>query len=194
MDSPEPAARRLAELRRQVAGMILKYGHQYSEEPFKLTSGGSSHDYIDAKLAIAQGSRLKIVGEAFKELAAVGNVAFDAVGGLTMGADPVALAVAVASDSAWFTVRKQAKEHGRGRRIEGAELTADSAVFLVDDVITSGRSILEALDALDAAGAKVVLASTLVDRGDAARKSLEHRGVNYEPLLTYSDLNIAPVG
>lgn len=186
--------RPLADLRAEVARVILQYGYERRDEPFQLSSGGTSHDYIDAKRAIAQGSRFALVAEAIDALANSLGVTFDAAGGMTMGADPIGVAVAMRTDAEWFSVRKTSKGHGRQRRIEGKEFGPGVSVLLVDDVITSGRSILDALDALKEVDAEVVLATTLVDRGEAARPAFEQRGVLYEPLLTYEDLGIDPVG
>ncbi|MBW3591946.1 MAG: hypothetical protein KY393_08915, partial [Actinobacteria bacterium] len=130
----------------------MKYGHERREEPFQLANAGLSHDYIDGKRAIAKGSRYELVAEAVAALAAERGVEFDAVGGMTMGADPIAVAVAVRTDTWWFSVRKEVKKHGKQKRIEGTELTADMKVLLVDDVITTGGSTLSALDAVEAAG------------------------------------------
>ncbi len=171
----------------------MKYGHERREEPFQLANAGLSHDYIDGKRAVAKGSRYELVAEAVAALAAERGVEFDAVGGMTMGADPIAVAVAVRTDTWWFSVRKEAKKHGKQKRIEGTELTADMKVLLVDDVITTGGSTLSALDAVEAAGASVVLVTTLVDRSDMAGEALGRRGVAYEPLLTYASLGIDPV-
>ena len=187
------SSRSLPELRKELAQVILDFGYERREEPFQLSSGGTSHDYIDAKRAIAKGSRFGLVAEAILALAAEHRVTFDAAGGMTMGADPIGVAVAMLSDTEWFSVRKASKGHGRQRRIEGKEFGPGVSVLLVDDVITSGRSILDALDALEEVEAKVVLATTLVDRGDAARGAFKERGVLYEPLLTYTDLGIDPV-
>ena len=190
----ESGAARLAGYRRQLAQIIIRWGHERRDEPFELSSGGWSHDYVDGKRAIARGGRLELVGEAVAALAADAGIVFEAVGGLTMGADPIAVAVAIACDADWFSVRKQPKPHGKQKRIEGAELAPATPVLIVDDVVTSGRSIIEGLDAVEQMGAKVVLATTLVDRGDSARSLIESRGIRYEPLLTYRDLNIEPVG
>ncbi|HEX2178617.1 MAG TPA: phosphoribosyltransferase family protein [Actinomycetota bacterium] len=186
--------RPLADLRAEVARVILQYGYERRDEPFQLSSGGTSHDYIDAKRAIARGTRFALVAEAIDALANSLGVTFEAAGGMTMGADPIGVAVAMRTDAEWFSVRKTSKGHGRQRRIEGKEFGPGVSVLLVDDVITSGRSILDALDALKEVDADVVLATTLVDRGEAARPAFEQRGVLYEPLLTYQDLGIDPVG
>lgn len=187
------SARPLDQVRRELARLILDFGYERREEPFQLSSGGTSHDYIDAKRAIAKGSRFGLVAEAVQALAASHGVTFDAAGGMTMGADPIGVAVAMLMDVEWFSVRKAAKGHGRQRRIEGKEFKPGVRVLLVDDVITSGRSILDALDVLMEASAEVVLATTLVDRGEMASEEFARRGVLYEPLLTYRDLNIDPV-
>lgn len=195
MSAPARAQHRpLAELRTDLAKVILKFGYERREEPFQLSSGGTSRDYIDAKRAIARGPRFALVAEAVEALAASLEVEFDAAGGMTMGADPIGVAVAMRMGTGWFSVRKTAKGHGRQRRVEGKELTPGISVLLVDDVITSGRSILEALDALEEVEAEVTLATTLVDRGEVARPRFAERGVTYEPLLTYRDLGIDPVG
>jgi orotate phosphoribosyltransferase len=188
------AHRPLPDLRKELVQVILDFGYERREEPFQLSSGGTSHDYIDAKRAIAKGSRFGLVAETIAALAEAHGVEFDAAGGLTMGADPIGVAVAMLTDTEWFSVRKASKGHGRQRRIEGKEFGPGVRVLLVDDVITSGRSILDALDALKEVNAEVVLATTLVDRGDAARAAFSERGVLYEPLLTYKDLGIDPVG
>lgn len=183
----------LEELRAQVVCLVAQFGHERRAEPFKLSSAGWSHDYIDTKRAIALGSRLNLVGEAIAELARNCGIEFDAVGGMTMGADPIALAVAISTDTQWFSVRKEAKKHGKQKRIEGAELAAGARVLLVEDVATSGKSILDALAVLEEAGVRVVMATPLVDRGELTRPFFEAKGIRYEPLLSYKDLGIDPV-
>ena len=182
-----------AELRTQVLDVVRRLGYVRREEAFQLSSGGWSHDYVDGKRALAGGAELRLAAEAVVATAAERGVAFDAVGGLTMGADPLSHAVAVVSGARWFSVRKEAKGHGRQRAVEGAELGAGVSVLLVEDVVTTGRSLLQALDAVEATGAGVVLAVTLLDRGEVARRTLADRGVAYAPLATYADLGIEPV-
>ncbi len=183
----------MSELSEAVVRLVLERGHERRDEAFELSAGLTSRDYVDAKRAMAGGAELRTVAEAVVEVAADAGVAFDAVGGLTMGSDPIAHAVAVVADTRWFTVRKQSKQHGKQQRIEGAQLTASTRVLLVEDVVTTGGSIVQALDAVEATGAEVVLAVTLVDRGDFAAPELERRGVPYRPLATYRDLGIDPV-
>lgn len=118
---------------------------------------------------------------------------FDAVGGLTLGADALSVGVAAVSDTSWFVVRKERKEHGTKRRIEGARIGPETKILVVDDVVTTGGSILTAFDAVEATGADIVAAVTLVDRGESARGKLEDRGVPYFPMATYEDLGMEPV-
>lgn len=187
------AADRAAGLRRQVLEVIRSQGYVRREEAFQLSSGDWSHDYVDGKRALAAGAELRLAAEAVVAQAEERGIAFDAVGGLTMGADPLGHAVAVVSGARWFSVRKEAKAHGRQKLIEGAELGPSTPVVVVEDVVTTGRSMLQALDAVEATGARVVLAVTLLDRGDAAGLALAGRGVVYAPLATYRDLGIAPI-
>src|SRR5580700_10137279 len=105
--------------RRELAAMVLARGYERREEPFQLSSGGTSRDYVDGKFALATGDALRRVCAAV--IARVGEP-FEAVGGPTMGADALAHGVALLSGTAWFSVRKEAKGHGRGAWIEGARL------------------------------------------------------------------------
>jgi orotate phosphoribosyltransferase len=161
-------------------------------EPIQLTSGAWSSDYLDVKKAVLAGRNLRLVCEAVCELVASEGVEFDAVGGLTMGADAFAHGIALVADKEWFVVRKAAKEHGTRKRIEG-NVGPDVRVLLVDDVITTGGSILEALAAVREVDADVVLAVTIVDRGEQAGPKFRAAGVPYRPLVTYADLGIDPV-
>ncbi len=183
-----------AALRGRVLDVVRRLGYVRRAEAFQLSSGGWSHDYVDGKRALAGGAELRLAAEAVVATAAERGIAFDAVGGLTMGADPLAHAVAVVSGAKWFSVRKEAKGHGRQRAVEGAELGPGMSVLVVEDVVTTGRSILQALDAVEGTGATAVLAVTVLDRGDVAARALGDRGVAYAPLATYADLGIDPVG
>jgi orotate phosphoribosyltransferase len=181
-------------LRRQVVDVLRERGWVRRAEAFQLSSGDWSHDYVDGKRALAGGAELRLAAEAVVAHAAELGTRFDAVGGLTMGADPLAHAVAVLSGARWFSVRKESKQHGRGQLVEGAELGPGTSVLLVEDVVTTGRSMLQALDAVDATGATTVLAVALLDRGETAGPAVHARGVRYAPLATYRELGIEPVG
>ncbi|MDQ3932656.1 MAG: orotate phosphoribosyltransferase [Actinomycetota bacterium] len=165
-----------------------------SDDPIRLSSGDWSHDYIDGKRALAPGEILAFACNAVISRADELGATFDAVGGLTMGADPIAHGVALLAGATWFSIRKELKPHGNPKLVEGAELSSSSRVLLVDDIVTTGSSILTAFDAIKAMAPEVVLAIALVDRGETARRRLTAQGVPYEPLLTYRDLEIDPVG
>jgi len=118
-----------------------------------------------------------------------------AVGGLTLGADPVAYAVAAAAHRAGiaidaFTVRKEPKQHGTAGRVEGC-CAAGSAVVIVEDVVTTGGSALQAIRAVEAAGARVIGVLAVVDRQEGGRAALEAAGYSVEALVSASDLGLA---
>ena len=192
MPKTDPAG--LEELRADTLAVIRGRGYQHRDEPFQLASGEFSHDYIDGKKALSAGRDLGVAGQAVVALTRDRGVEFDAVGGLTLGADPLAHMVAYLTGTSWFVVRKAAKDHGRGRRVEGAELGPGVRVLLVDDVVTTGGSSLQALDEVTVSGAEVVLALALVDRGETAAARFAERGVPYAALISYRDLDIPPVG
>jgi orotate phosphoribosyltransferase len=174
--------------------LLLAHGHEKREQPFQLSSAGLSRHYVDGKTATSSGSRIKLVADAIDEITRNANVQFNAVGGPTVGADAISVAVAVVLDKEWFFVRKEAKEHGKQKLIEGAVLKPGTPVLVVDDVATTGKSLLKALDALAAIPVNVVMVIPLVDRGDFARPLVENLGIRYEPILTYRDLGIPAIG
>ena len=158
-----------------------------------MASGQLSHDYIDGKFAVDTGERLAIVSRAVADLAARHGIEFDAVGGLTMGADPLAHGVAMVTGKAWFSVRKEQKQRGREQWIEGTRIEPGTRVLLVDDVISTGGSTEKAFERVTALGAVVTGVIPMVDRGDVAAKRFAARNVPFVALITYRDLGIEPV-
>jgi orotate phosphoribosyltransferase len=143
---------------------------------FTLASGRQSSIYIDARLTTMSPDGLATIGPLALQQMAEAGLAPDAVGGLTLGADPVAYAIAYASALAGapiraFTVRKEAKAHGTGRLIEGP-FRAGDRVVVVEDVITTGGSALRAIDAVQAAGATVIGVLAVVDRDEGGREAI----------------------
>lgn len=162
-------------------------------EPVELSSGARSRYFLDGKKALAQGADLALACQCLVDLADDEGVAFDACGGLTLGADQFAHGVAIVGDAEWFVVRKQPKGRGTDRYVEGADL-AGKRVLLVDDVITTGGSSLVAAERILAEGAEIVLASTLVARSDQPAAAFAEAGIPFRPLFTYADLGIPAVG
>jgi orotate phosphoribosyltransferase len=184
----------LSELRSQVRDIVLGKGYLRLDEPIQLRSGEWSRDFIDAKRALADGADLELACRALVELLAEQGIDFDAVGGLTLGADQFAHGTAIVGRKRWFVVRKEPKGRGTNQLVEGAWLDAGVRVVLVDDVVTTGGSIRQAWSHVADTGARIVAAVTLVDRGDTAATFFADVGVPYLSLLTYRDLGIEPVG
>ena len=163
------------------------------DEEMQLACGAMSRDFIDGKEAFAAWQDLEVACGAIVEAVGAAGIEFDAAGGPTLGADALAVGIAAVSNKRWFIVRKQQKGRGTRRRIEGLQIGRGDRVLLVEDVVTTGGSILDALDAVRRTGAEVVAAVTLADRGDTATHAFADLGVPYYPMATYADLGIDPV-
>jgi orotate phosphoribosyltransferase len=159
---------------------------------FTLASGRQSTLYIDARLTTMSPDGLALIGPLALAALRSSGWALDAVGGLTLGADPVSYAIAYASASGEtplraFTVRKEAKPHGTGRLIEGPFRSGDR-VAVVEDVITTGGSALRATEAIRAAGGNVAGVLALVDREEGGREALEGAGLPVLALARASEI------
>lgn len=161
---------------------------------FVLASGRRSSYYIDCRFATMSAEGLVLIGR--MGLDAIRRAGWNpaGVGGLTMGADPVAYAIAAASYGSdrpvdAFSVRKGAKDHGTGQVIEGNFRSGD-AVVVVEDVITSGESAARALAAVEQAGGNVLGVLTVVDRGQGGRQALEADGRRVLALTTVNELGL----
>ncbi|MGN6378077.1 MAG: orotate phosphoribosyltransferase [Gaiellales bacterium] len=176
----------------RLVSIIREHGLRSFDQPVALASGELSRDFVDGKAALARGADLELACRAM--LDALGDVEFDAVGGLTMGADQFAHGIAMLADRRWFVVRKEPKGRGTRKLVEGAELEPGTRVVLAEDVVTTGGSILRALEAVEQLEADVVAAVALVDRGESAAPEFERRGIPYLPLVSYRDLGIEPIG
>ena len=185
----------MSDKREQLIRVVAAKGLLELDEPVTLASGDRSRYFVDGKRALAAGDDLRLACEALVELARSAGIDFDAVGGMTLGADQFAHGIAMLTGCGWFVVRKAAKGRGTNRRIEGSELTPKTRVLLVDDVVTRGGSIQEAYNVIvSETGAQVVGAVTLADRGtDAAPKFFASIGIPYRPLLTHDDLGIPTI-
>lgn len=159
--------------RQELLELLAKKSFRLGE--FKLSSGSTSDYYIDCRTTTLDARGAQLTGQVFLEEIREQGWEPDAIGGLTMGADPIVVAVAVTSGTMHgFLVRKAEKEHGTGRRIEGfAEKGA--RVVIVDDVCTSGSSTVQAIEAARELGFKIVGVMCLVERQEAGgRKNVEN--------------------
>ena len=160
-----------------------------------LSSGIEADYYVDLRRATLHHEAAPLIGQVILDmLDAAGITDFVAVGGLTMGADPVATAVlhqAAARGRAVdaFVVRKAAKAHGMGRQVEGPDVRGKKVVVL-EDTSTTGGSPLTAASALVSAGAIIVAVATVVDRSTGAREVIEKAGYKYFSAISLSDLNL----
>jgi orotate phosphoribosyltransferase len=164
-------------------------------EPFKLASGGTSKYYIDGKMVEVFSRASHLIGETLYEHTR--ELAFEAIGGLEVGAVPLVTAAVISYHHhgrtlEGFWVRDAVKRHGTEKLIEG-KLKAGSRVVIVEDVVTKGSSVIRAANAVREIGCEVVLVLTLVDRlAGAAEHFREHGLVNYRPIFTLRDLGVEP--
>ena len=164
----------------------LQFGH------FTLASGKTSNYYVNSKKVLFHAEAITLLGELLAD--ATANLAFDAIGGLEVGAIPMAAAALVALHGRGravegFFVRKQAKAHGSQERLEGVVKVGDRVV-VIDDVLTTGGSVVQAIEAVEALGATVVRVVCICDRLQGAREALAK--YDFRPLYTVRDFGIEP--
>jgi orotate phosphoribosyltransferase len=183
--------------REELAALVRELGVVHGR--VTLSSGAEADYYIDLRRVTLEHRAAPLVGRLLRVLTA--DWEYSAVGGLTLGADPVADAVlhAAAAERAAdpavppvdaFVVRKSAKQHGLQRLIEGPDVTG-RRVLVVEDTSTTGNSVLTAVRAVREAGAEVVGVATVVDRDTGAREAIEAEGTSYRTLLGLADLGLA---
>ncbi len=171
---------------------LLKTSFHYSDVPkYTLASGQLSQYYIDCRFALSYAEVRRLAGEMI--LNKLGDVKVQAVGGMMIGAYPVAIAVSDAVDRKGlqvptFIVRKEPKIHGMKKYIEGA-VEPGMRVLVVDDVVTSGKSTVDAINRCRDEGLRVVKAIALIDRQEQqGRENIEKTGVSFDSILTLKDL------
>ncbi|MGV8845259.1 orotate phosphoribosyltransferase [Tessaracoccus sp.] len=157
-----------------------------------LASGKEADYYVDMRRVTLDGAASPVVGRVMNDLTS--DLEFDAVGGLTLGADPVATAMLHARAAAGgrldvFVVRKSAKGHGLQRRIEGTDV-AGRRVLVVEDTSTTGSSALTAVEAVREAGGEVVAVAVVVDRGTGSAERVSEAGLEYRHALGLMDLGL----
>lgn len=163
------------------------------DEPIELASGQMSKHFVDGKAGLAEAADLRVACQAMHGLVTDAGIEYDAVGGLTLGADHLCVGVALVADKQWFIVRKEPKGRGTGKQIEGAVIGAGSRVVVVEDVVSTGTSMFKAIDVVQAAGATVVAAVTLIDRGDHAAPLLAERSIPYFSIGSFRDYGMPAV-
>ncbi|HLZ45727.1 MAG TPA: orotate phosphoribosyltransferase [Gemmatimonadales bacterium] len=161
---------------------------------FVLASGRRSSFYVDARRTTMSGDGLAVVGGLGLDRLAVRGWTPRAVGGMTLGADPIAYALALTARRRGqlldaFTVRKQSKDHGTAQRIEGC-FAAGYPVVIVEDVLTTGRSARDAIAAVQAEGGHILGVMAVLDREEGGREAIEREGFLVETFLTASDLGL----
>ena len=177
--------------REKLKELILERSLKVADEPiFKLSSGKMSRYYVDLKQITFDPEGAYLVGKLMYEL--VKDLNPDGVGGLTLGADPIAYAVSFVSYSEGnpikpFVVRKEPKGHGMGRQIEGL-LKRGSRVAVVEDVVTTAGSSLKAVRACREAGFEVLGVFTIVDREEGGKENIEREGLKLYSLFKLSEL------
>ena len=167
--------------------------HSVKRGEFTLKSGATSSWFLDTKQTACRPDGILLVADAMLEVIPEDATA---IGGLTMGADPVAFGVAAVAATRGrhlrsFSVRKEAKDHGVMGRLAGAIQPGDRVV-ITEDTTTRGSSLMEAVDVVREFGADPVLVTLIVDRGDTCAAMCEEAGVGYAPLLTAGDLGFGP--
>lgn len=179
--------------RQELLELILEVS--FERRKVTLASGRESDFYLDLRQTLMRPKGLRLAGQLTLEKLASGPPV-EAVGGMAVGAVPfVAAVLAAAADDAahadllGFFVRKEAKSHGLGRRIEGG-FAAGQSVALLEDTTTTGGSTIEAMDAVEEAGGKVARVMCLVDRGEGAAEAFAARGAKLEALFTRADLPV----
>ncbi|HEV7742208.1 MAG TPA: orotate phosphoribosyltransferase [Pseudolysinimonas sp.] len=183
-------------------GQLIEYiaGEAVFHGDFTLTSGKKATYYIDLRKVSLDHRVAPLIGQVMVDLIADVRGAdgrrVDAVGGLTMGADPVAAAVlhqGVARGLTYdaFVVRKEPKDHGRGKQVEGPDL-AGKSVIVLEDTSTTGGSPLKAIEALLKVGAEIAAVAVVVDRATGAREVIEGAGYRYLAAIDLHDLGLEP--
>ena len=185
MTSSSPDKAKLAEL---VSKLAVVHGK------VTLSSGSEADYYVDLRRATLHHEAAVLVGKVMLDLLEENDLAPSAVGGLTMGADPVATAMLHQASSRGknldaFVVRKEAKKHGMARQVEGPDISGRKVVIL-EDTSTTGGSPLTAAKAAEEAGAEVLGIATVVDRDTGARAAIESAGYAYYSALSLSDLGL----
>jgi orotate phosphoribosyltransferase len=178
-------------MRNRLIELVIEKAFNYSKEPvYKLVSGRMSNYYFNCKAVTLNPEGVYIIGHILYDIVKELNI--DAIGGLTLGADPLAFATAYTSylkedPIEAFVVRKKAKEHGTMRWIEG-NVNEGDRVVIVDDVITTGKSTIEAIIRAKDAGLKIEKIIALIDRQEGGREAVKEVGFDITSVVTKDNI------
>jgi orotate phosphoribosyltransferase len=178
-------------MKERLIELIIEKAFKYSEEPvFKLVSGSMSNYYFNCKAVTLYPEGVYLIGNLFFDL--IKNLDIKGIGGLTLGADPIAYAVAYTSylknkPVEAFVVRKTAKSHGTMQWIEG-NIKSGDRVAIVDDVITTGKSTIEAITRAKEVGLEIVKVIALIDRQEGGREAIETLSHKIESIITRDEV------
>jgi len=178
-------------MKNRLIELIIEKAFKYSEEPvFKLVSGRMSNYYFNCKAVTLHPEGMYLIGNLIFDM--IKNLDIKGIGGLTLGADPIAYAVAYTSylkgkSIEAFIVRKTPKSHGTMQWIEGNIKSCDRVV-IIDDVITTGKSTIEAITRSKEAGLEIVKVIALIDRQEGGREAVEASGYKLESIITRDEV------
>jgi orotate phosphoribosyltransferase len=178
-------------LKKRLVELVLEKAFEYSEEPvFKLVSGRMSNYYFNCKAVALHPEGMHLIGNLIFEM--IKDLGVKGIGGLTLGADPIAYAVAYSSflkgnPIEAFIVRKTPKSHGTMQLIEGNVKKGDRIV-IVDDVITTGKSTIEAITKAKEEGLEIVKVITFIDRQEGGREAIEALGYKVVSVITRAEV------
>ena len=178
-------------LRERLRDLVIEKAFRYSETPtFKLVSGKTSNYYFNCKAVTLHPEGMYLTGNIIYDL--IKDSGINGIGGLTLGADPIAYAVAYTSHTKGkpveaFVVRKTPRSHGTMQWIEG-NISQGDRVVIVDDVITTGKSTIEAVGRAQEAGLKVVKVISLIDRQEGGREAIEALGFPLVAIITREEV------
>jgi orotate phosphoribosyltransferase len=180
----------IQEEREELRQLIIK--DAYFQEKIVLSSGKESDYYIDARRVTLGARGAYLCARLILE--AIGNDDIDAIGGPTLGADPMIGAVSVLRLQAGkpinsFIIRKSPKAHGKQQQIEGPLLKSGNRVVLIDDVATTGKAFIQSIDVLTEAGIQIHKAICIVDRGEGAREAMAQRNCELVSLFEISEIH-----
>lgn len=178
-------------MKNRLIELIIEKAFKYSKDPvFRLVSGNMSNYYFNCKAVTLHPEGMYLIGNLIFDL--ISDFAVKGIGGLTLGADPIACAVAYTSHTRKrpieaFVVRKTAKAHGTMQWIEG-NITKGDSVVIVDDVITTGKSTIEAITKAKEGGLRIVTVVALIDRQEGGREAVEALGYRLNALITREEV------